>query len=124
MFLPNVPAMCVDSSFAGSGPDLRLRLHTGTIIMMNVAPFCAEALFHVTIAYSSCYAETTALHSTAEDTESLRRFFEKLHMKLEEASLVLDNDSATISIMGLSSNSSTYQQLVMKFFFAKNLQNR
>lgn len=120
----DVPVVYVDSSFAGSGKDVRLRSHTGIVIMMNGAPINARSVLQKITADSSCYAETIALHSAVKETMAMRNLFEKLQMKLTEPTLVLEDNSATISIMGLSSNSSKCRHFLIKYFYAKDLQDQ
>lgn len=71
---------------------------------------------------SSCNAETLALHSAVKETTSVRKLFKKLGMKLGEPTKVMEDNSSTISIMGLSSNRGRCGHILIKHFFAKNLQ--
>jgi hypothetical protein len=121
LFKKGVPVSWADSSLANSGYSELRRSHGGFAILINGAAFSMRSGLQKTTADSSAKAECVEVYNCARELVYNFSLFARLDIPLTEPIVLFEDNSAAISIMDMSSNSSQSRHFEIKYFYVKEV---
>lgn len=124
MHVPQGQIVCfVDASFADSGIEFKLKSRTGYAIMRAGAVFASKSGLQPVTAGSSCQAEVIALYASSVEVQSALQDLIRLGMPHDGPVLVMEDNSAAISVMSASGTStgSNSRHFLVKYFYTAEL---
>jgi hypothetical protein len=116
-----IPVSWADSSLANSGYAELRRSHGGFVIMINGGSVYVRCGLQKTVADSSAKAEIIELYNCTREIVYVRHLYEGMGMKLENPTIVHEDNSAAITIMDVGSNSTGSRHMEIKYFWVAEM---
>jgi len=113
----------VDASFADSPIELKLKSRTGYVLMRAGAAICSKSGLQTMQSGSSCQAEVIALYAASVEVQAALQNLIRLEMPHVGPVLMMEDNSAAISVMSASGSStgSNSRHFLVKFFYTAEL---
>ena len=113
----------VDASFADSPIELKLKSRTGYVMMRAGATICSKSGLQSIQSGSSCQAEVIALYAASVEAQAALQNLIRLEMPHVGPILMMEDNSAAISVMSASGTStgSNSRHFLVKFFYTAEL---
>lgn len=121
VFNSNVPVAWADASLATSGLTEFRRSPGGNVIMLNGAAISSRAGLQKTTADSSAKAEVIEVYECCREIVRIRQIYEALGTPLHSHTVLFEDNSAAISILEMTSNSSRARHFEVKYFWVHEL---